>query len=189
MSSSARVPTRRADAERNRDKLIAAARVAFSDDSVSEVSMAEIARRAGVGMATLYRNFPSRGELLAAVYVEEVNALVDAAPTLPGKTPGLRFTEWLHRFFAFYNAKRHVGSELFSHRDDAGPFLNAGRDRVLAVGEPLLADAQRSGEVRGDLSLPQILEMIIAIARISGGPDYLEPILQTALDGLHPRSK
>ena len=76
--------------------------------------MAEISRRAGVGMATLYRNFPSRQELLEALFTDDVNAVCAAAATVDGETPGAVLTAWLHRFFAFYNSKRHVGSELLN---------------------------------------------------------------------------
>jgi AcrR family transcriptional regulator len=180
-----RPPARRADAERNRDKILAAARTAFAD-AEAEVSMAEISRRAGVGMATLYRNFPGRRELLEALYIDEVNAVCEAAATLGGDTPGAVLVAWLHRFFAFYNSKRHVGSELLRHPGDARPFMRAGRDRVLAASRPLLAAAQRSGEVRDDLTLEQILDMIVAVATIAGEPGYLEPILAATLDGLRP---
>src|ERR1700733_8169665 len=183
----ARPTVRRADAERNRDKILAAARAAFSDTE-AVVSMAEISRRAGVGMATLYRNFPSRQELLEALFTGEVNAVCEAAETVEGETPGAALTAWLHRFFAFYNSKRHVGDELLSQSDAARPFLHAGRSRVLAAGRPLLLAAQRSHEVRDDLTLEQVLDMIIAIAKVEGDARYLQPILQTALDGLRPRN-
>ena len=75
------MPPKRADAQRNRDKILAAAREAFADPA-AEVSMAEVARRAGVGMATLYRNFAGKRELLEALYVDEVDAVVEAAETL-----------------------------------------------------------------------------------------------------------
>ena len=178
-------PTRRADAERNRSKILAAARTAFAGPD-AQVSMAEISRRAGVGMATLYRNFPSRRELLEALYTDEVNAVCDAAEAIDGETPGAVLTAWLHRFFAFYNSKRHVGSELLRQSDDSEPFLNEGRSRVLAAGRPLLLAAQRSGEVRAELTLEQVLDMVIAIAKIDGDARYLQPILQAALDGLRP---
>src|ERR1700689_4431218 len=103
-------PARRADAERNRDKILAAARTAFADPE-AEVSMAEISRRAGVGMATLYRNFPGRQELLEALYTDEVDALLEAAETIDGETPGATLAAWLHRFFAFTTSKRHIASE------------------------------------------------------------------------------
>src|SRR6201997_4108040 len=113
-TSQSRSPTRRADAERNRDKILAAARAAFADPD-AEVSMAEVSRRAGVGMATLYRNFPGRQELLEALYTDEVAAVCAAAGTAGGQTPGAALVAWLKRFFAFYNTKRHVGSELLKH--------------------------------------------------------------------------
>jgi AcrR family transcriptional regulator len=178
-------PARRADAERNRDKILAAARSAFADPE-AEVSMAEISRRAGVGMATLYRNFPGRQELLEALYTDEVNAICEAAETVDGETPGAVLTAWLHRFFAFATSKRHIASELLKHTDRSNPLFGNNRARVIAAGRPLLAAAQRAHEVRGNLTLEQVLDMVIAIGTIHGDTRYLEPILQTALDGLSP---
>ena len=179
-------PTRRADAERNRGKILAAARAAFADPE-AEISMAEISRRAGVGMATLYRNFPGRRELLEALYADEVSAVCKAAETIDGDTPGAVLEAWLYRFFAFATSKRHIAAELLEHTDRSNPLFKDSRARVLAAGRPLLAAAQRTGEVRDDLALEQVLDMVIAIATIHGDTRYLEPILQTALDGLRPR--
>jgi AcrR family transcriptional regulator len=178
-------PTRRADAERNREKILAAARAAFADEDAA-ISMAEISRRAGVGMATLYRNFPGRRELLEALYTEEVNAICEAAKTRDEATAGARLTAWLHRFVAFSTSKRHIASELLTHVDGSDPVFNDNRTRVLATGRSLLVAAQQAGEIRDDLTLEQILDMIIAIARIHGDPSYLEPILRATLDGLRP---
>ena len=180
-----RSPARRADAERNRDKILAAARSAFADPE-AEISMAEISRRAGVGMATLYRNFRGRRELLEALYVDEVDALCQAAATLEAPTPGALLVAWLHRFFAFFNSKQHVGAELLKHSDGSSSFFSENRDRVLAAGRPLLAAARDSHEIRDELTLEQVLDMVIAIATIHGDAGYLTPILQTALDGLRP---
>ena len=178
-------PTRRADAERNREKILAAARAAFADPD-AQVSMAEISRRAGVGMATLYRNFPGRRELLEALYTDEVDAICEAAETVDGETPGAALMAWLHRFFAFYTSKRHVASELLTHVDSGNPMFNENRARVIAAGRPLLAAAQRTHEVRDDLTLDQVLDMVAAVAAIPGDARYLEPILRSALDGLRP---
>jgi AcrR family transcriptional regulator len=177
--------TRRADAERNRDKILAAARSAFADPE-ADISMAEVSRRAGVGMATLYRNFPGRQELLEALYTDEVNAVCLAAETAGGETPGAVLRAWLHRFFAFTTSKRHIAAELLKQTDHSVPLFESSRTRVIAAGQPLLAAAQRAGEVRDDLILEQILDMIVAISTIRADPRYLEPILQTALDGLRP---
>jgi AcrR family transcriptional regulator len=176
-------PTRHAQAQRNRDTILAAARAAFAEHD-AEVSMAEISRRAGVGMATLYRNFPGRRELLEALYIDEVNAICEAAQTVDGDTPGERLEAWLQRFFTFFNSKHHVAELLPHSDDDAAPFLHTNRDRVLGVARPLLLAAQHTHEIRTDLTLEQILQMIVAIATIHSDPTYVEPILQTALDGL-----
>jgi AcrR family transcriptional regulator len=179
-------PTKRADAERNRDKIIAVARAAFADPG-AEVSMAEISRRAGVGMATLYRNFPGRRELLEALYTEEVDAICKAAEAPGGQTPGASLTSWLRLLFAFFASKRHIASELLKHTDSS-PVFGGGRARVVAAGKPLLAAAQRAGEIRDDLAIEQILDLIHAVATIDGGASYTEPVLQTTLDGLRPRT-
>lgn len=176
-------PTRRATAARNREKILVTARGAFAEQD-GEVSMAEISRRAGVGMATLYRNFPGRRKLLEALCIDEVNAVCEAAETVEGETPGARLEAWLHRFFAFFNDNHHL-AELLKHTDDdAGAFLGTIRARVFAAGRPLLLAAQQTHEIRDDLTIEQILRMIIAIATIHSDPGYVEPMLRTILDGL-----
>jgi AcrR family transcriptional regulator len=180
-------PARRADATRNRAKIIAAARAAFADPE-AEVSMAEVARRAGVGMATLYRNFPGRRDLLEALYTDEVDAVCAAAACVDAKAPGAALAAWLQRFFAFATSKRRVAAELLEHADGSDPVFGRNRARVLAAGRPLLAAAQRASEVHDDLSIEQILDMVVAIAAIRGDHGYLAPILRIALDGLRPSS-
>jgi AcrR family transcriptional regulator len=210
-------PTRRADAERNRAKILGAARAAFADPD-AEVSMAEIARRAGVAMPTLYRNFPGRRrELLEALFNDEVDDICAAADN-GGRASGAVgddasgsdasgevLTAWLRRFFGFATTKHNVAADLLAHSDRSNPVFGESRARVLAAGRPLLDAAQRSHEIRADLTLEQILDLLIAVGTIQGGAaggddagaagdssdttdaGYLEPILQAALDGLRPR--
>lgn len=185
MHSPEPAPRRRPDAERNRGKILAAAREAFADDE-AEISMAEVARRAGVGMATLYRNFPGRRELLEVLYSEEVDAICAAAATAPGRSAGERFQQWLHSLFAFFAGKRHIASELLKHAERDDLVFGGNRDRVLAAGRPLLEAAQRTGELRADLDLAQILDLIHAVAAIPGEIGYVQPILDAALTGLRP---
>jgi AcrR family transcriptional regulator len=148
--------------------------------------MAEISRRAGVGSATLYRNFANRRELLEALYVDEIDAVCEAAATIDGATPGAIFTSWLRRFFTYFTSKRLVAAELLEHSGADDPVFGAGYGRVLNAGRPLLLAARKSGEVRGDLTLAQVLDMVAAIAKIPGDAGYREPILQAALDALSP---
>ena len=178
-------PARRADATRNRDKILAAARSAFADPA-AEISMAEVARRAGVGMATLYRNFPGRQQLLEALYTDEVDIICNAAEALAGEPPGSSLFAWLDDVFAFFTSKRPVGAELLKHSESGNPFFSQNRDRVMTAGRPLLTAAQQNHAVRDDLTLEQILDMVSAIAKIQGDPEYLKPILQAALNGLRP---
>ena len=179
---------RRADAERNRDKILTVARAAFAEPE-AEVSMAEISRRAGVGMATLYRNFPGRRELLEALFTEEVDAICKAAQAASDQAPGVRLVSWLRELFGFFASKRHIASELLKHTDSGDPLFGGGRARVIAAGEPLLSAAQQAGEIRDDLGIEQVLDLIHAVATIHGGDSSVGPILQTVLDGLRPRAR
>lgn len=176
---------RRTDAERNRERLVAVARDAYAVPG-ADVSMTEIARRADVGVGTLYRHFRNRRELLEAVFADDVDA-VCAATTAPGAgPPGDALAAWLRRFFAFYRSKRHVGAELMGQADDGNPLVTGSRPRVIDAGRPLFEAAQRAGDVREDLQLEQVLDLLIAAARIAGDEEYLEPVLRVVLDGLRP---
>lgn len=176
-------PARRSDAERNRERILAAARTVL-DDRAGDVSMAEVARRAGVGMATLYRNFPGRRELLEALYEEEVDALTAAAGDAPAGSPGEALQVWLRRFAVFHENKHPIAAELLRHTDRTDPVFGSSRDRVIAAGLPLLTTAQAAGETRADLTLDQILDLVLAVVTVPGDHDYIEPILRAALDGL-----
>ncbi len=176
-------PARRADAERNRERILRTARATFSEPGAA-VSMAEVSRRAGVGMATLYRNFPSRRELLEALYVDEVDAICAAAKEIAGDTPASTLAAWLSRFQEFIASKHQIATELLEQTDRDNPVFDSSRARVLAAGRPILLAAQQSREVRDDLALEQVLDMVIAVSAIRGDSGYLKPILQATLDGI-----
>jgi len=181
-SSGVEPQRRRSDAERNRDRILVAGRAVLADRA-AEVSMAEVARRAGVGMATLYRNFPGRHELLETLFAGEVDDLCGAAGQVSG-SPGEALASWLRRFALFHHSKHPIAAELLRHTDATDPVFGSSRDRVLAAGRPLLVAAQQAHQVRGDLGLDQVLDLVLAAATIPGEPAYVEPILQAALDGL-----
>ncbi|WP_197383214.1 TetR/AcrR family transcriptional regulator [Mycolicibacterium mengxianglii] len=179
------IPQRRADATRNREKILVAARGAFDDPEAGDVSMAEVARRAGVGMATLYRNFPGRRQLLEAVLTDEVGEVCAAAAEINGQSAGDSFAIWTRRFFDFAFARNAIATELiFESGVVQNAFFTNDRARLCAAGLPLLAAAQASGEFRSDLDIGQMLDLIAAVARIRGNADHVRPIAEAALDGL-----
>ncbi|GAB3913538.1 TetR family transcriptional regulator [Microlunatus endophyticus] len=179
-------PAKRTDAVRNRQRILQVARETFRDDDPAgrDVSMIEIARRSGVGSATLYRNFPTRRHLLEALLVDEVEAVCAAAADAEGETAEARLTAWLRRFFQYVTDKRPVAIELLEHTDRADPVFGSSRERVVASGAPLLAAAQKAHEIQATLTLDQILDLVVAVAKIPGDPSYRRPILDTVLAGL-----
>lgn len=183
MTGRAPTPARRADAERNRARILAVARDAFAE-SADEPSMAEIARRAGVGMATLYRNFPGRLDLISALYRDQVEEICAAATQAEGETPGEVFFAWLERFHAAGARKGPLASLLLADSGGGTSVINESRARVVAAGEPLLAAAQRSGEVRDDLPLKQILDAVVAVGQIADDPAFPGPLVRVVFDGL-----
>jgi AcrR family transcriptional regulator len=179
-------PAKRADAERNRAKILAVAQEAFGEPG-EEPSMAEIARRAGVGMATLYRNFPGRLDLISALYENQVDDICAAAAEVQGETPGEVFFAWLERFHAAGAGKGPLASLLLADSGGGASVVNESRARVVAAGQPLFAAAQRSGEVRDDLPLKQVLDAVVAVGQIEDDPAFPGQIVQVVFDGLRRR--
>jgi AcrR family transcriptional regulator len=178
---------KRADARRNYDKVIAAAREAFAERGVS-TSLEEVARRAEVGIGTLYRNFPNRQALLEAVYVGELEALCDAAAELDALDPWEALVTWLHRFVGYMATKQALAQELLDYVDRDAPLFRSCRAMMYEAGEPLLERAQEAKAVRGDTNLGEVIQMVGGIAKIQGAePEQVEHILDMALDGLRYR--
>ena len=178
---------KRADARRNYDKLTAAARDAFTEDGTS-ASLEDIARRAGVGIGTLYRHFPTRQHLLEAVYVDEVEAMSRQAEELTELPPWEALSEWLHRYVGFAATKRALAEELLAYTDKDAPVFASCRTAVTDAGELLLRRAQDAGVARKDTSFMDVGRMISGIAAIRNAePDEIERILELALDGLRYR--
>src|SRR5215470_17960038 len=184
-------PTRRpkrADARRNYDKLIAAARDAFTEKD-SSASLEDIARRADVGIGTLYRHFPTRTDLIEAVYVEEVEALCRSADDLGDQPPWDALVVWLHRFIGYVATKHALADELFAVADRDAEVFKTCRGAFYGAGEPLLRRAQEAGAVRPDVSIDDVVKMVGGIAKIQGAePATIERILSVALDGLRYRA-
>ena len=178
---------KRADARRNYDKVVAAAREAFAERGAS-TSLEEIARRAGVGIGTLYRNFPNRQALLEAVYVDEVENLCRSATEFDGLPPWDAFVAWMHRLAGYLVTKQALAHELLEYVDRDAPLFHSCRGALFAAGQPLLERAQRAQAVRADTDLGEIIQLVGGIAKIPGAePQQVEHILEIALDGLRYR--
>jgi AcrR family transcriptional regulator len=179
---------KRADALRNHEKLIAAARDSFAADGVS-TSLEEIARRAEVGIGTLYRHFPSRQDLLEAVYVDELEALCRSAADLGELPPWEALVGWLHQFVAYLATKQALAQELLNYVDRDAEVFRSCRAGLYAAGEPLLQRAQQAGVARSDTNLTEVIQMIGGIAKITSvEPEQIDHILEMALDGLRYRA-
>lgn len=181
------VRPKRADARRNYEKVLAAAREAFAEGGES-TSLEEIARRAGVGIGTLYRNFPNRQALLEALYVEEVEAMARSAAELETADPWEALNAWFGRFTAYIGTKRALAAELQNYLDPDAELFKACRTTLFDSGEPLLKRAQEAGVVRPDVTIADVIQMVVGIAKIpSGDMKVNERILQIAIDGLRSR--
>jgi AcrR family transcriptional regulator len=174
----------RADARENYDKLIAAAREVFAQNG-AEASLEEIARRAHVGIATLYRRFPTRQDLLEAVYLEEVEAISSSAVDFAGLPPWDALSGWLRRYVGFAATKRALAEELLAYIDRDSEMFKTCGTVITAAGEPLLERAQQAGVVRADTSFGDVVRMVSGIAALRATePEQIERILDVALDGL-----
>jgi AcrR family transcriptional regulator len=177
----------RADARRNYDALVTAARAVFAEQGTS-APLEAVAERAGVGIGTLYRRFPTRQALLEAVYVDEVEAMADAADDLAGRLPPWdALVEWLNQYVGFAATKRAL-TEALLETAPASDVLSTCRTAILSAGTALLERAQEAGVARPDATFPDVGRMVSGIAVVStGDAGQQQRMLNLALDGLRYR--
>src|SRR4051812_30054210 len=175
---------KRADARRNYNAILGAARAAFAERGI-DVALEEIARRADVGIATLYRNFPTREDLIESVYVDEVRAVCAAAAEFEDLEPWDALVAWLRRFVTYVGTKRALvaglnrGSVTFHHC----------RGALYAAGGPLLRCAQDAGAVRTDASIDDVMRLVTGIAGGTFEDDaQRDHVLAMAIDGIRTRA-
>jgi AcrR family transcriptional regulator len=179
---------KRADARRNHDKIVAAARDAFAEGGAA-TALDQIARRAEVGPGTLYRHFATRQELLEAVYVDEVEDLCRSAADLAELPAWDALAGWLRRLVGYLQTKQALAPELLTYFDRDAEFFKTSRAALWAAGEPLVARAQEAHALRADTDLTEIIQMVGGIAKIPAeDPAQIEHILEMALDGLRYRA-
>lgn len=179
----------RADALRNEDALLEAAKAVFTRLGV-DAPVREIAAHAGVGVGTLYRRFPKRSDLVVGVFKREVDACAAEAPKLAkNHPPGEALSRWLKRYCQFIATKKGLASALHS----GDPAFSALPDYFRTNFEPVLADllatAAKAGDVRDDIAAYDLLRAIGNLASSGGqdgedGMDHTYRMLDLMIDGL-----
>ncbi|THA70489.1 TetR/AcrR family transcriptional regulator [Streptomyces sp. A0642] len=154
-------PPQRADARRNKETLLDAAAMVFVASGV-EAPVRDIAAEAGVGTATIYRHFPTRADLIIAVYRHQVDACAEAGPALlaTGPTPHAALERWLNLFVDFLVTKHGLAAALRNGNADFETLHTYFLDRLLPVCTELLDAATASGEIRSDLDAYQLMRGI-----------------------------
>ena len=154
----------RADARRNYERLLAEARSAFAEHG-TDASLEDVARRAGVGIGTLYRHFPNRHALLSAVFEDAVSDLLARShDLLTAPEPCAALVTWLREIVAHAGVYRGLARALMSVSHDADSALARCSNPMRDAGAALLARAQQAGTVRTDVAIGDLLQLTNAIA-------------------------
>ena len=175
----------RADALRNEDAVLEAAKAVFTTLGV-DAPVRDIAAKAGVGMGTLYRRFPKRSDLVAAVFCREVDACAAEASSLADSySPGEALERWLRRYAGFLATKKGLAAALHS----GDPAFDALPGYFRTKFEPALASlidaAAAAGEMRGDIKPYDLLRAVGNLSRASDdGTAYAQRMLDLLVDGL-----
>jgi AcrR family transcriptional regulator len=181
----------RKDAARNREKLLAAAVGLFAERG-TEGSLEEVAKRAGVGIGTLYRHFPTRDALVEAAYRNEVAQLRAAADELLAELPPDAALEaWMRRFVDYGTAKRGMRDALQSIAGGGADLFAETRGQVTDAVAVLLRAGAEAGTLRADVEPEDVLRAMGAIWLVAEGDDFAEQamrILRLVLDGLRYRA-
>jgi AcrR family transcriptional regulator len=181
----------RADAQRNIDTLLQTALAVFSTSGV-DAPVREIADKAGVGVGTVYRHFPQRSELIAAVFRREVDACADAAPVLAAEhEPGEALARWMQRYAAFIAAKRGLAAALHSGNPAFDALPAYFQQRLEPALRTLLERAAAAGEVRADVVAGELLGAVASLCMhaYGQGPEHARRMVALLVDGLRYGAK
>jgi AcrR family transcriptional regulator len=163
---------KRADARRNETALLEAAAAAFVEAGV-QAPVRDVARRAGVGVATIYRHFPTRADLIVAVYRHQVEACADAAPRLLGSAGSAyeALTEWVGLFVDFLVTKHGLAAAMQSDEAGFAALHDYFVDRLVPACEGILAEAAAAGEIRADIRAYELLRGVGNLCVGAAGAD------------------
>ncbi len=176
---------RRADALRNYERLVDAARKVFADQGGS-ASMEAIAKHAGVGVGTLYRHFPKRIDVVEAVYRDDVETLVGSADRgLVELEPWAALEAWLRAYVEYGRAKRTFLNELHEAFDKNPDLKSASRERIFEAAGKVLSRAQDAGEARTDIDGADLMQLVSPMCMSATlTPEQGERLINMVLDGL-----
>lgn len=177
----------RADARRSEEALLEAATIVFARSGV-DAPIREIATQAGVGLGTLYRRFPTRADLVAAVFRREVDSCAAAADELAlEREPLEALAAWLMRYTRFLATKRGLAAALHSGDPAFAALPGYFRRQFEPALASLLASAAKAGEARSDISAYDLLRAIgnLSVASGDDGPAHTERMAMLLIDGLH----
>jgi AcrR family transcriptional regulator len=179
--------TLRADAQRNYDRLIRAAEALFTERG-ADTSLEDIARRAAVGIGTLYRHFPTRDDLIAQVMCQSTAAIVARGDTLlRSATPAAALAGWLRELVGYVTTYRGLTAALATSYIGSGTQLCSGCGQIEKAGRALLARAQAAGEIRRDADVREVILTAHSAAWISEqtkDPAAIDRLLGILFDGL-----
>lgn len=176
----------RADARRNEEVVLEAAKVTFARSGV-DAPIREVAKQAGVGLGTLYRRFPTRADLVAAVFRREVDACADAAEPLASELqPAEALAAWLIRYTRFLATKGGLAAALHSGNPAFAALPDYFRRRFEPALTLLLSAAAEAGEIRADVDPYDLLRAIgnLSVASGSDGAHHAERMVLLLVDGL-----
>jgi AcrR family transcriptional regulator len=175
----------RADARQNRARLIDAATEAFAEKG-ADAPLEDIARRAGVGIGTLYRHFPSRLDLQAAVFRTQVSTVCDQGDALLATdTPDRAFAAWAHVLAGYLVTKRGLSRALIDAVGVESELMKSCWMTMRQTTDRLLENAQRAGVIRSDVTGMDVMRLVHGVAVSSEkDPDRTALLLSVTLDGL-----
>jgi AcrR family transcriptional regulator len=177
----------RADARRNRDRLVEVAAQAFAADGV-DASLEEIARRAGVGIGTLYRHFPTREHLVEVVYRREVEGLCHAAEDLARQHPAdVALELWMQRFVDYIGTKRGLANSLRLLLTTNSTLFSDTSGRVSGAMRRLIEAAAAAGKIRADVDASDVMHALGGIYSAPNTPDWRDRsgrLVKLLMDGL-----
>jgi AcrR family transcriptional regulator len=182
----------RADGQRNRERLMATAKAAFAEIG-ADVSLDEIARRAGLGIGTLYRHFPTRDAIVEAVYRREVEQLAGAAPRLLGSlSAGQALHEWMRLFVDYVATKKVMASALGSIVGGAAELYAFSGAQITGAMALLVDRAGAAGDIRPDVDPNDLLRALVGFTYGNASPGWQASALRLIdilIDGLRaPRA-